>query len=111
LNAALFVYSRVETWESIEVSGPVRDLHELEKEIARILKFRDFSGPTAFLIKGQAAKMTGHVITKESAGSSSHHLSRYPVTVSDNPIELLGFYATGHRGVFTHGNSDSHVHF
>jgi acetolactate decarboxylase len=31
--------------------------------------------------------------------------------VSDNPIELLGFYSTGHRGVFTHGNSDSHVHF
>lgn len=111
LNAAFLVYSLVTNWDRFEISGPVRDLRGLENEIARILDARDISGPTAFLVEGQAVQLTGHVITTASAGAADHHLSGYPVNLTDMPVELLGFHSARHRGVFTHGDSDIHVHF
>lgn len=111
LNAALLVYSLVTNWDRFEISGPVRDLRGLENEIARILDARDISGPTAFLVEGQAVQLTGHVITTASAGAADHHLSGYPIVLTDRPVELLGFYSTQHQGVFTHKSSHIHVHF
>lgn len=111
LNAALLVYSRVSEWDSMDISKSVMDLRELEEEIARLLKLHDISVPAAFLIEGQAAEMTGHVITKESAGASHHHLAGFPVRLTNHRVDLLGFHSTQHRGVWTHGESSLHVHF
>ena len=117
IGAALLVYAQVEDWESFTLSSSVKSKTELEIEIAKLAKEYgiDSEKPFPFLIEGSAASLTWHVIDwKDGDTVHTHkkHQESGPNGIIENKtVEILGFYSTKHKAVFTHHTTFMHMHF
>jgi acetolactate decarboxylase len=71
--------------------------------------------PFPFLIKGNADDLQYHVLNKTddqppNGTTEQHDKAKVKFTLTDQPVEILGFYSEHHQGIFTHHSSPVHVH-
>lgn len=115
-GAALLVYATVEVWQKVGISDPIDNIRGLEERIAleAARSGLDLSEPFPFIIRGRVAKAEWHVVAESEAGSPQDHQSHRDSGVSGvlagEKVAVLGFFSTGHQGVFTHFNSRVHMH-
>lgn len=116
-EATLLVYTQVGDWDSIQIPPAVVSRRDLEKFIAQEAKKNGINteAPFPFLLDGIFKSIEWHVINwKEGDTEHSHekHIkSGVYGSLQATSAQILGFYSTKHKGVFTHHTTDTHIHF
>lgn len=106
-GAALLIYTSVSDWKEILVES-AKSIKDLEDMLRKLSIDEDLQQPFPFIIKSSEANVGGHVVV----GNEDHaHDSSYKVRSENEEIEILGFYSDHHQGVFTHHDSNVHMHF
>ena len=114
-GAALLVDARVERWMELRVERDVM-YSELGDEIARLAKEHDVRAPFPFLIEGEVHELDWHVVDGAKLASIERPTHVDHMRTAQRGWEswadavLLGFYSTEHHGLFTHRDSDIHIH-
>jgi acetolactate decarboxylase len=115
-KAALLVYASVDKWTSFNIPDHITTYEDLEKHIEQQAEDHGINtdNPFPFLIHGEAKSLDWHVIDwKEGDTDHSHekHISSGPHgTLTDQKVNILGFYSDSHHAIFTHHTTNMHLH-
>ncbi|WP_375239705.1 acetolactate decarboxylase [Aurantibacter sp.] len=110
--APFFVYANVNKWEEIELPQSIRTIKDVEKYIDE--KTIKNKRPFAFKLIGNISKAVIHIQnlpegTKVSSPDEAHQVQTNYVLKNED-VEVIGFFSTEHKGVFTHHDSYIHLH-
>ncbi|MBT3962507.1 MAG: decarboxylase [Flavobacteriales bacterium] len=115
-NGTLLVYASVDKWASLSIPDNVSTYQDLEKHIEQTARDNGINTekPFPFLINGRVKSFDWHVIDwKDGDTEHSHekHISSgLHGTLSDQDVEILGFYSNSHHAIFTHHTTNMHLH-
>jgi acetolactate decarboxylase len=114
-RACFLVYSQVPRWQKVSLPEDIIDEKTLERELPELVAQYgiDPEAPFPFLLKGQPDRVVFHVLNKtddETHSPELHEKAKIKYTIEDTGIEVIGFYSTNHRGIFTPGHSSIHIH-
>lgn len=111
VKASFFVAAYVNRWKKIVLPGTVKSIQDLDTFFLN----QNFSrSPFVFRILTSVTEAGFHVVnlptgTKVASGEDAHKGKR-SFTITDSPVEMIGFFSREHKGVFTHHDSNLHVH-
>jgi len=105
--AVLLVYSHVDEWTEFSVSGS-----DLEYLIAEKAKEAELATPFPFMLKGNFENIDFHVISFDPSitAISNHKEGAYKSSLANEDVVIVGFYSDKHQGIFTHRDSNVHMH-
>ena len=111
-SAPFFVYGNVTEWNEIELPSDVKTIQDLEKFIDD--KTTEFKRPFTFKLIGQVSSAIIHIQnlpegTKVSSPDEAHQ-GQTNYNIINEDAEIIGFFSTEHKGVFTHHDSFLHMH-
>jgi len=112
VSAPFFVYTNVSSWDEIDLPQTIKSITDLEKFID--LKTATFKRPFAFKLTGNVSEAVIHIQnlprgTKVTSPEQAHQGQvRYGLKNAD--AEIIGFFSTAHKGIFTHHDSFLHMH-
>jgi alpha-acetolactate decarboxylase len=116
VKAALLVYAQVEQWEAFTMEN-ISTKEELENRIFETAKSNGVpvDAPFPFLLEGEVATMDWHVIQWKE-GDTIHNHNKHKEAglngaLKNRDVEIIGFYSTKHKAVFTHHSTNMHMHF
>lgn len=111
IAATLLVYTYVGEWKEVQLPDSVVSLKDLEIFLS---KMRTVEGgkPLPFRLKGQPEFVKFHIV-RPLGGNATHEEIRaaaFAATLTGSQVSAVGFYSNQHRGVFTHHDSNIHMH-
>jgi acetolactate decarboxylase len=112
VSAPFFVYANINEWNEIDLPSNIISIQDLEKFIDE--KTAEYKRPFAFKLKGEVSKAIIHIQnlpkgTKVSSPDDAHQgQTNYQLTKKKS--EIVGFFSTEHKGIFTHHDSFLHMH-
>jgi acetolactate decarboxylase len=116
-KACFLVYGQVSGWKSITSKDAISE-QSISSQVQAHARANGLTTdkPFVFLVKGKAKSIRFHVLNKTDdlppdGTSQQHEKAKVAFTLSEQPIEILGFYSEHHQGVFTHHDSFVHLHF
>ncbi len=117
-KAAMLVYAQVPEWQEISIPKAILTLQQFEGYLPSVARREgiDISKPFPFMIEGNVRKLGWHVVDwDENSGMEHSHKSHQltglkGVTMQDR-VKIIGFYSTGHTGVYVPHDSNWHMHF
>jgi len=112
MKAPFFAYANIESWLETEIPVSISTIQQLEAFIDHITK--SDAPPFFFKVTAIVNTATIHVVnlpkgTKVSSPDDSHKGQRSYI-IKNEPIELLGFFSRAHRAIFTHHDTNVHIH-
>jgi len=112
VSAPFFVYGNVTEWNEIEIPLEIKTIQDVEQFIDN--KTIEFKRPFAFKIIGQVSNAIIHIQNlpkgiKVSTPEEAHQ-GQMNYTIKNKNAEVIGFFSTEHKGVFTHHDSFIHMH-
>jgi alpha-acetolactate decarboxylase len=116
LKAALLVFAEVEEWDSYKTENS-KTKEELESTIFEVAKRNgiDTEKPFPFLLEGTVASLDWHVINWKDGDTIHTHKKHTEAGLNGNlknkQVQIIGFYSTKHKAVFTHHTTNMHMHF
>lgn len=111
-SAPFFVYGNVTEWNEMELPANIKTIQDLEKFIDN--RTTEFKRPFTFKLSGQVSSALIHIQnlpegTKVSSPDEAHQ-GQTNYTIENEEAEIIGFFSTEHKGVFTHHDSFLHMH-
>ncbi|MFC4721717.1 acetolactate decarboxylase [Geojedonia litorea] len=116
LKASLLIYAEIEAWDSYQIEH-IKIKSDLEKQIFKIATDSgiDIEKPFPFLLEGTIASLDWHVINWKDGDTIHNHKKHKASGLNGNlknrKVQIIGFYSTKHKGVFTHHTTNMHIHF
>jgi len=115
-KASLLVWSRVKNWKTIHIPETIKTKDGLESYIALMADENKINDqPFPFLIEGKVGELYWHVINwdiRDKVHSHEKHKnSGLNGVISNETVEVLGFYSEKHKAIFTHHSTNMHMHF
>ena len=116
-NAAMLVYTRVPEWQEYEIPKAILTLEQFDNWLYSTASKagHNMDEPLPFLVHGFPRKLNWHIIDwNPSIGSHSkqnHINSGIQGVFVEEETDIIGFYSRNHKGVFTHHDSNMHMHF
>jgi acetolactate decarboxylase len=112
VSAPFFVYANINEWEEIKLPSNITTTQDLEKFIDE--RTTENKRPFAFKLIGNVSKAIIHVQnlpegTKVSSPDEAHQ-GQTNYELKNEETEIVGFFSTKHKGVFTHHDSYLHMH-
>ena len=111
-KAPFFVYANVAKWKEISLPDSVQTIPQLESFLDQSTK--NLSRPFAFRLTTTLDNGELHVVnlpTGTAVKSPEYaHKNQLSVKLKKQPAELVGFFSTEHKGIFTHHDSFVHIH-
>lgn len=112
VSAPFFVYGNVTNWNKIELPSKIKTIQDLESFIDR--KTTNSKRPFTFKLIGQVKSATIHIQnlplgTKVSSPKEAHQ-GQTNYKLNNENVEIVGFFSTEHKGIFTHHDSFLHMH-
>ena len=118
-RACFLVWAQVPAWfersfERAKDAIPA-GLDGIEREVVALAREAglDPERPLPFRVRATAVEATLHVLDKRDGlphNPERHEQAKVRRTLEGAPVELVGFYSRQHRGIFTPGESNVHVH-
>ena len=112
VKAPFFVYANQNNWSIEDLPKEIKTIKELEKYIDKATA--DFKRPFVFSLKGKVDSARIHVqnLPKGSKVSSPEdaHQGQSGYSIENSEVEIVGFFSTEHKGIFTHHDSNVHMH-
>lgn len=112
ISAPFFVYGHVVQWKEIELPNDIRSL----KDVAFFVNAETvgYKRPLAFKLVGKLKTATIHVqnLPKGTIVSSpvEAHQGQINYQLYNEEVDIVGFFSTEHKGIFTHHDSNVHMH-
>lgn len=112
ISAPFFVYANVAEWNEFELPSNIKSIQDLEKFIDE--KTAEYKRPFVFKLKGEVSMAIIHSQnlpegTKVSSPDEAHQ-GQVNYKLTEEESEIVGFFSTEHKGVFTHHDSFLHMH-
>ncbi len=111
-GAPFFVYAKVLAWEEFSVPDSIQNLEMLEIYVDELSRNRP--RPFAFRLNGLAREADIHIQNlPEGARVSSPdeaHAGQVNYLLTNESVEITGFFSTEHKAVFTHHDTYMHLH-
>ena len=111
-----FVWAEVPRWIEIPFPTEIGSFEDLEQFIPRAAEAAglDAEKPLPFLVSGGQALIEFHVLNR--IGDAPHDIEMHErikvkLELVRTKATIVGFHSTRHRGVFTPGDSNIHIHF
>lgn len=115
-GAPFFVWAAVPRWQEVPIPAAVSTFQELERFVpqAAVAAGLDAARPLPFLVHGREDLIEFHVLNR--IGDPPHNMEEHKKIQVTFELEkaaaiIVGFHSTGHRGIFTPGDSNIHIHF
>ena len=115
-KAVFLVWTYVSQWREIVIPDDVRTYKQLEMFVGQkaTQAGHNTASPIPFLVKGTAERAEFHVVNYVSDGSpltrEKHDAAKAHFPLENEAVNLLGFYSTKHKGIFTPPGSNMHLH-
>jgi acetolactate decarboxylase len=114
-EACFLVYDQVDAWHEDVQRQALDGEAALETAVLRAAREVGVDGaaPLIFLVRAAAADVTFHVLDKRDGlphTPALHEQAKVRFQIEKQAVEVLGFYSTRHRGIFTPRDSDLHMH-
>lgn len=111
-----FVWAEVAQWQRKPIPADVRSFAELERFVpqAAAAAGLDVDKPFPFLVGGREELIEFHVLNRigdAPHGMDMHKKIQVAFELEKVEATIVGFHSTRHRGVFTPGDSNIHIHF
>ena len=115
VKASLLVYCQVESWIAETIHNPILSLEALQTfvEQKRDEHHLDPHKPFPFVIIANKDRIDYHVIdwdTNTAHTPANHKQFARSGVLNNEDVTLIGFYSDHHQGIFTHHNSNVHIH-
>jgi len=111
-SAPFFVYSNVSHWKTMDLPDTVRTIKNLEMYLGNLSA--GIKEPFTFTITALAAHAIIHIqnlpVGSTVRSPEEAHQSQINYILSGREVEIVGFYSTTHKGIFTHHDSNLHMH-
>ncbi|MBL7955185.1 MAG: acetolactate decarboxylase [Flavobacteriales bacterium] len=112
VRAPFFVHQRVTEWTTVQIPDSVVDLPTLDGFLTA--RFAQSGEPFAFRIGGVIPSVDVHIVDvpmgSEVNGPDDAHQHNKDYHLEDRTMDLVGFFSTKHKAVFTHHDTNIHVH-
>jgi acetolactate decarboxylase len=114
-KVCFLVYAQVSGWQEVAIPAAIQGGAELELVIARSARDLGINvkQPFAFLVKGTPKRASFHVLDGtglDLKAQEFHDRAKIRFTLDNRPVEIISFYSDRHHGVFTHHDSNVHMH-
>ncbi|WP_405210707.1 acetolactate decarboxylase [Dokdonia sp. Asnod2-E02] len=112
VSAPFFVYTNVTDWYEINLPASVKTIKDIEDFVSE--RTKEAKRPFAFRLEGTVSKAEIHIQnlprdTKVSSPQEAHQ-GQTNYTLQDEEVEIIGFFSIMHKGIFTHHDSNIHLH-
>jgi len=111
-KAPFFVYVEVENWQQHILPDSVKTIKQLEDFLTHTTKH--LKGPFAFKLSGHMNAAQIHIVNlpegSEVRSPEDAHEGQENYHIRNKKVDIVGFYSTSHKGVFTHHDSFVHMH-
>jgi hypothetical protein len=111
-----FVWAEVPRWIETPFPTEIGSFEDLERFVPRAAAAAglDAEKPLPFLVRGRQDLIEFHVLNR--IGDAPHNMEmqekiKVKFELSEAEAMIVGFHSTRHRGVFTPGDSNIHIHF
>ncbi len=112
INAPFFAYDHISNWTEQPLPDSIQTIQQLELYLDQIT----LSSPRPFMFKlfGEVEKATIHIVNlpKGSKVSSPEeaHKGQVNYNLSNETADIIGFFSTEHKTIFTHHDTFLHMH-
>ena len=112
VRAPFFVHQHVTEWTTVQLPDSVVDLPTLDAFLTA--RFAFVGEPFAFLISGVITSGDVHIVdvprgTEVNGPDDAHRHNKHD-HAEGRTMDLVGFFSTKHKAVFTHHDTNIHVH-
>lgn len=112
VSAPFLVYANAIEWKVIELGSEIKSIKDIEKLVDE--KTTAYKRPFVFKLKGKVSKAIIHIQnlpkgTKVSSPAEAHQ-GQINYLLKNEDVEIIGFFSTAHKGIFTHHDSNIHLH-
>lgn len=112
VSAPFMVYGNVREWRKQSLPDNITTIPELEQYLDSVTK--KFRRPFVFKLSGEVSNALIHVQnlpegTQVSSPQEAHQ-GQVNYTLTEEQVEIIGFFSTEHQGIFTHHDSFLHMH-
>jgi acetolactate decarboxylase len=112
IKAPFFGYTTIPKWQEQTLPDSIETTGHLEDYLLKISKAA--GRPFMFRLSGRVEQATIHIVnlpegTKVSSPDQAHE-GKQNYQLKDKASEIIGFFSTGHKGVFTHHDTFLHMH-
>jgi len=112
VKAPFFGYANIEKWNEQNLPDSIQTIGQLEHYLNIITK--SAKRPFMFRLNGIVETATIHVVnlSKGSKVSSPDeaHEGQTNFTINNHQADILGFFSTQHKAIFTHHDTFLHLH-
>jgi acetolactate decarboxylase len=114
-RACFLVYAHVRGWVEVPCGAPIEGMERLETmAVKRAAEHGiDVTEPFPFRLTGLAERLALHVLDKRDGLPHTpelHEQAKVRFSFHGEPVEVLGFFSSQHRGIFTPRESNVHMH-
>ncbi|HPF92061.1 MAG TPA: acetolactate decarboxylase, partial [Flavobacteriales bacterium] len=111
-KAPFFVHQVVKEWTAVALPDSVTDLPALDAFLTA--RYASIVGPFAFKLRGAVSEVHAHIVDVSPGtvinGPDDAHRENKHFMLRERTMDLLGFFSTRHKAVFTHHDTNIHVH-
>lgn len=112
IKAPFFGYTNIEQWKEQPLPDSIQTIPQLEQYLDKITT----SSPRPFMFKlfGIVEHATIHIVNlpkglKVNSPADAHN-GQINYQLKNEPSEIIGFFSTDHKAIFTHHDSFLHMH-
>lgn len=112
LKAPFFGYAQIPAWQEIMLPPSIQTIEELEVYLDQLTK----QAPRPFLFKlsGIAEEAIIHIVNLPQGATvrspQDAHQGNVNYMISDQSVDIIGFFSTEHKTIFTHHDTFLHLH-
>ena len=112
MKAPFFVHQTVKQWTEVQLPDSVMDLAGLDRFLTS--RYAGLNEPFAFRLSGPFERVEVHIVDVPLGtvinGPDDAHRDNKHFQITGTQAEALGFFSTAHKAVFTHHDTNIHVH-
>ena len=112
VKAPFFGYANIEKWKEIRLPDSVQTIPQLENYLDQITKTA--KRPFMFRLNGTVETAKIHVVNLPKGAKVSSpdeaHEGQVDFTIIQQASDIIGFFSTKHKTIFTHHDTFLHMH-
>lgn len=112
VKAPFFVTATVSEWRQVTLPDTIKQIQQLEAYVDAITK--NLKRPFALKLSGTVSSAQIHIqnLPKGTTVRSPDeaHQGQVKYVLDNEPSDIIGFFSTQHKGIFTHHDSFLHLH-
>ena len=112
VSAPFLVYANVNEWNEIELASDIKTIKDIENLVDA--KTTNSKRPLAFILTGRTSKALIHIQNlpkgRKVSSPEEAHEGQTNYELKDEEVTIIAFFSTAHKGIFTHHDSNIHLH-